>query len=171
METIRCVSLNANGLQKATKRRAVFSWLRKGKYDVCLMQETHCTDKLEQIWQAEWGAKIHFSNGQSNARGVAVMMARDSQFTVQEVKKDNDGRVIILKLARGTEVFVVANIYAPTQDHPEAQVKLTDWVEEKIAELNPSNILLGGDFNLSLNPKLDKNSDHSTLPSPVSPSG
>lgn len=171
METIGCVSLNINGLQQATKRRAVFSWLRKGKYDVCLIQETHCTSTMDMMWEAEWGAKMFFSNGLSNAKGVAILMARDSPFTVKEIRQDGDGRSILLKLERGKESFVLGNVYAPTQDHPDAQVELMDWLEEQISEMGPANILLGGDFNVWVNPDMNKNGSRAPATRLSTPSG
>lgn len=131
---------------------------------MCLFQETHCTSNLETVWQAEWGAKMNFSNGQSNARGLAILMARDSPFIIQELCRDEEGRVILIKIERGSESFILGNIYTPTQDQPEAQMQLIDWVEVRISELGPANILLGGDLNICLDPDLERNGRHNSLP-------
>lgn len=84
-------SLNANGLQLSSKRRAIFKIARDARPDVAFLQETHCADKLEKIWAAEWGGDVYFSNGRTNARGVATLIKRGSDITVLDSFKDDAG--------------------------------------------------------------------------------
>lgn len=157
MASLRCVSLNVNGLQAKPKRQAIFDLLRKGQYDIALLQETHCTNKIESIWKAEWGGDIIFSNGLSNSRGVAVLLKRGFDFTINHQEIDDQGRLIILQITKDQTSFTIANVYAPTQCQLEAQLSFIDSLEEKICRLHPQNVLLGGDFNLCSNPDLDRN--------------
>lgn len=55
------------------------------------------------------------------------------------------------------ESTVVANVYAPTQDHSAQQMELIDLLEDKIMSLESDHIVLGGDFNLCMDPDLDRN--------------
>lgn len=150
------LSLNTNGLHSKEKRRAILKTCREGGYDVCFLQETHSTPSAEKIWQAEWGGPILFAHGASNARGVLILLKRDLDFKILEQQSDEDGRYVIAKLAVHQMTFLAVNIYSPTQDHQLDQVRLIDKLEEKIVCMDTDNILLGGDFNLCLNPKLDK---------------
>lgn len=149
------MSLNANGLQSAAKRKAIYKLIRRGAFDVAFLQETHCVENLERIWRAEWGGETHFSNGRTNARGVATLIRRDSAIKVLEMIKDDEGRLLILL---NQEKFVLANVYAPTQDRPGEQAMLLDFLEEKISDLNSENIIKGGDLNLCFDHTLDKSS-------------
>lgn len=54
------------------------------------------------------------------------------------------------------ESLAVADIYAPTQDHPALQMSLIDLIEDRIVSMETDHILLGGDFNLCANPTMDK---------------
>lgn len=47
---------------------------------VILLQETHCTRELENLWQAEWGGKVFYSHGTSSARGVATLVKKKYSF-------------------------------------------------------------------------------------------
>ena len=42
-------SLNARGLNQARKRRQLFRWLHKYKFDVIFLQETYSTQNVDAI--------------------------------------------------------------------------------------------------------------------------
>lgn len=109
------------------------------------------------MWKAEWGGDIIFSNGLSNSRGVAVLLKRGFDFTINHKVVDDQGRLVILQIAKDQNSFTVANVYAPTQCQLEAQLSFIDSLEDKICKLHPQNVLLGGDFNLCSDPDLDRN--------------
>lgn len=129
MASLKCVSLNVNGLQAKPKRQAIFQLLRKGSYDLIFLQETHCTSDLETVWRSEWGGDIIFSNGLSNSRGVAVLLQKGSVLSIDHQETDDQGRSIILQVSRDQISFTVANIYAPTQCQVEAQLSFIDTLE------------------------------------------
>lgn len=97
-----------------------------------------------------------YSHGESNARGVAILAKRESDFNITHLASDNEGRYLVIKITRGDEAYILANIYAPTQDSPVDQINLIDSLEEDILHSGESNVLLGGDFNLGLDPTLDR---------------
>ena len=41
-------SINVNGLRNEKKRQNVFIWLKSKKYDINLLQETHCENSDEE---------------------------------------------------------------------------------------------------------------------------
>lgn len=155
---IKVVSLNANGLQSQVKRRAIFKNFRDNGYDLCLLQETHSTPGIEKIWQSEWGGQIMYSHGESNARGVAILAKRGCEFVITRQAADEEGRCLVAKFTKDNESYIVANVYAPTQDFPAQQATLIDYLEDLILESGEYNILVGGDLNLCLNPSLDRSS-------------
>lgn len=157
MAPLKCGSLNVNGLQAKPKRQAIFDRLRKEAYDVTFVQETHCTGSIESIWRAEWGGDIIFSNGLSNSRGVAVLLRRGLDFKIVHSQTDDQGRYIILQIAKDQLTYTLANVYAPTQGQQEAQISFIDALEEDICKLHPQNIIIGGDFNLCSDPTMDRN--------------
>jgi exonuclease III len=42
--------------------------------DVCLLQETHSTDRDEATWRNEWGGDILYSHGGHDSRGVMIII-------------------------------------------------------------------------------------------------
>ena len=85
------------GLGDETKRRGVFEYCRK-RADLILLQETHCTKNQENRWCTEWGGKIIFSNGESNARGVAMLINKGIDMKILKTVRDDDGRLLICEI-------------------------------------------------------------------------
>lgn len=156
MSSIRGISLNVNGIQHQPKRRAIFSMLRDGGYDFAFLQEAHSTAGVEHLWRAEWGGPAYYSNGRSNARGVMTLLPRASEIKVVKQVKDEEGRLLILHIEKEGVSYTLANVYAPTQEQLQEQIDLIDSLEQKVSNLNSQNIILGGDFNLCMDPNLDK---------------
>ena len=50
---LKCLSLNARGLNKSIKRRSIFRWLHKQNKDVILLQETYSSKETAKIWETE----------------------------------------------------------------------------------------------------------------------
>ena len=65
-----------------------------------MLQETHCTAENEQKWRSEWGNNMYFSNGASNARGVAIIITENYEYKKLKVEKDTEGRFLILEIER-----------------------------------------------------------------------
>ena len=69
---LKIVSCNMCGLGDKMKRGKIFMYCKDKRFDIVLIQETHSIAKTNKFWRSEWGGEINFSNGESNARGVAI---------------------------------------------------------------------------------------------------
>ena len=116
---LKLVSLNVRGLSNFRKRRAIFTWCRKQKADLIFLQETHSTKENEYKWKKEWGSKIIFSHGSSNARGVAVLIKRGLDIVVEQELLNSNGRLIVLKSLIKDKRYLLANIYGPNKNAEE----------------------------------------------------
>lgn len=143
------MTFNVNGLGDAKKRRRIFHKIHESKIDFVFLQETHSTINDEPYWQAEWGAKIFFSHGTSKARGVALLTSKKVKFVLNEVQKDEEGRMLNVALQIEHNDFVLSSLYAPNADSPE-------FFHRSFANVSAMQgyKILGGDFNTVLN--LDK---------------
>ena len=157
---IQIYSLNCNGLNDDLKRRAVFDKLKNKGQGIFLLQETHCTTEKEQKWRTEWGNNMFFSNGTSNARGVATLITNNYDFKLLKVEKDIDGRFLIIDVERNGTMYTIGNLYAPTRNFEKDQQRCFGNFITQLQNMQNINTILGGDFNLYLNPRLDK-LDHS----------
>ena len=151
------LSLNVRGLSNRKKRRVIFTWCRKKRSDMILLQETHSSRDKEQFWKNEWGGNIVFSHGKSNARGVAILFRNDLDYEILNTVIDNNGRFILITVKIQDVVYKIGNVYGPNNEG-----KAIDFYKN-ISQLlvnedvnMDDNIMLGGDFNCVLNPLLDK---------------
>lgn len=136
--------MNVNGLNKPTKRRAIFDRLRKAKADVYCPQETHSSPDTEKIWGQEWGAPAYFCNGNKSSRGVAILVSRDLKFSIGNSKMDERGRILCLDMVVNEVTYTIASVYAPTQDKGKEQLAFLDSLGEILVSSDATNIIVGG---------------------------
>ena len=153
MDKFKIVSLNVRGINNNMKRRKIFTFLKRSNADVCFLQETFsCKDK-ESIWTSEWGSKCIFAHGQSNSCGVAIMFKRKP--VIEEIVRDLEGRKLHVKIKINEHTYGLSNIYAPNHDNP----SFFEDTFNEIHNLNCTHNVVGGDFNVIQDPKLDRNVD------------
>ena len=145
-------SLNVRGLGNNLKRKAIFKYFRDHQLDVILIQEAHCTRKTIKLWECEWGAsKWIASSGCSNARGCAILL-NNKQVKVVKTFTDHEGRYVIANIEIDEAKYTICNVYAPNEDSPNFFKGMIKVIEKHATE----NIVIGGDFNLTMNPAVDR---------------
>ena len=152
MDKINIVSLNVRGLNNGLKRRRVFRFLKMYKADMCLLQETYCSKDQERIWASEWGNRCIFSNGSNKSCGVAILCSKKCALSVNEINRDINGRELIVNCNFNGLDYVIANLYAPNEDKEEFFMNVFD----KIKKMSYVHAVVGGDFNVVRNDKLDR---------------
>ena len=151
-------SFNCRGLRDSKKRNTVFNWLQTKHSGLTLLQETHSIQTDEKIWENESVGQIFFSHGTCQSRGVAILIPHylQEKVKIKNMRKDDEGRIIILECQiEGSEIILV-NIYAPTKDQQAAQVQFLNNLTALLQEFIGKNLIIAGDFNTYLNCKLDK---------------
>ena len=92
-------------------------------------------------------------------------MKRSLNYKMDQIVVDIEGCYLILKLENDNFEIVIGNVYAPTQDKESDQLIVLSNFIEQLSEFGDLPLFLGGDFNLALNPNVDKRtpckSDHS----------
>ena len=165
VSTLKLNTFNCRGLGNVSKRRAIFKWLKQNHRGIVLLQETHCSERNEKDWGKEWGGKIYFSHGNTGSRGVAILFPPTFEAEIHAIKKDLEGRILILNMTTEFGPIVIANIYCPTKDYPDEQIRVLNNLNEMITEYQQNNVVIGGDFNICQNPTMDKiggNHNHSS---------
>ena len=149
---LNIISFNVRGLRDKIKRKKVFQFYNSKRCDVLCLQETHSVKEDEEEWALEWGGRILFSHGDSNARGVAILFQRGFSGRISEVSCDKDGRFVKCNIYK-EEVYVeLGCIYGPNRSKP-------CFYEEKIRMMHNSceNVILVGDYNVVLDIEKDCN--------------
>ena len=139
------------GLNERLKRRDVFHWLKHKKSSIFFLQETHCSENVENIWRSEWGYEAFFSNFESNSAGVAILFKNDIEIKLHEILKDNSGRFLILDMTINDQRMTLVNIYGYNIDKPD----FFHSVLNQMKNLENEIVVMGGDWNVVRDHDLD----------------
>ena len=142
----KTISFNVRGLNNRKKRRSIFKWIKQKRLDICFLQETFCTTRVENIWKNEWGGQIILSNGSNHARGVAILIKPGFDAQIMKVTKDDIGRMLLVDMKIQDTTFQLMNIYAPNSELN--QLHFYNYIKNTLKNtVKPeNNILIGGDF-------------------------
>ena len=163
---LNTITFNVQGLRGDVKRRTLFRYFHNHcKNSIIFLQETHCSPNIEKTWRNEWGADIKFCHYANNSRGLCILFPNNLDYSVENDIVDKEGRFLILSVKIGDKRFVLANVYAPTKNHETDQCEFLDTFRSKMVDFIGENILIGGDFNMTLNPNIDKSGGREEGPS------
>ncbi len=148
LENLHFMSWNSNGT--TTKIKKVKREIEKQECHVVFLQETRSGGALETL--EEW--KPFYTPHKSQHKGVAILIRKDIfDDSCCTIERDVDGCFIVVKCTLKEQLFTLVSVYNTKAD-PRPLMKLRNVVE-KYAE---GILLIGGDFNIALNPYLDRNS-------------
>ncbi len=167
MNVMNIVSLNVRGL-RGEKRHAIFRWLNEKKYDICLLQETYCTDNFISKFKRGWSGEIvHSTTNSAHSRGVCIMFKKDLNYNIIDVHKCENGRLLIVNVEINDDTYSFINVYSPNESAQRSEffAKVQCWIDKYV--INKGNIVLGGDFNCAVD-KIDRRNTSVTLDRSVS---
>ena len=141
---LQITTANVRGLNDSNKRREMFTFFKKSKYDIICIQETHSDKNSQFIWEAQWGGKILFSHGETDARGVAIFFSPNLNVKICKSVLDENGRIVAADISVNDQKFLICNIYAPNEDKPNFFLE----VFETVQKLQHADRIIAGDFNL-----------------------
>ena len=152
MAGINIATYNVRGLVNNKKRREIFYFLHREPFDVIFLQETHSSKNTINRWRTEWRADIYASHGTTNSKGVEILIKKNAGIKVLSQKSDKNWLFIILKCKISNNVYLLVNVYGPNMDNPIFFSNFTEVIDEMGVDLK----IIAGDFNLVLNPSVDK---------------
>ena len=146
---LKCLSVNIRCLNKSLKRRTVFRWLHHQHCPFVFLQETYSSKECENIWQAEWGGEVFFSQGTKHSKGTMILINPKTKFKVEKTICDKNGRYVILDLLLADiYAIVLVNIYASNDANQ--QISFLKEIQQQLQEFPEEIIVIGGDFNCTL---------------------
>ena len=107
------ITLNINGLNAPTKRQRLAEWIQKQDPYICCLQETHLKTGDTYTLKVKGWEKIFCANRDQKKAGVAILISDKIDFKIKTVKRDKEGRYIMIKGSIQEEDITVINIYAP----------------------------------------------------------
>jgi exonuclease III len=162
-------AFNCNGIGTKEKRSKVLKWLKNRFKGIIMLQETHSSKHSPNKWERQIGRqyKGYYSHGTSSSGGVMTIMPKKLVEYIDKDLSDDEGRRLTIKMTINNVKYAIINIYAPTQGHYSEQVKFYKNLSSHIEQLHDYYIIIGGDFNAVMNPKMDRYNVRDTKPSKI----
>ena len=91
-------------------------------------------------------SKIHWASNEKKKAGVAIFISDKAKAKIDLVKRDKEGKYILIKGSINNEEIAILNMYAPNG-------KASQFLKEKLVELKEeidNKTILVGDLNLPL---------------------
>lgn len=155
----RCLTLNVKCINYYIKRKRIINYLKQHRIDIAFLQETHLTDK-EHVKLIQGGYnQVFYSSFTSRARGVAILISKKIPLQLTSTLKDKGGRYVIIQGSIYSQSITLVNIYAPNYDDPQFFHNIFFNLSS-----SPCETFIGGDFNLALDPILDRSSSNQITP-------
>ena len=156
---MKVLSLNVHGLRKRSKRLSAFRLFKKLGCDIVALQESYVTDELIEQWTREWGGRIHATPGTNHSKGNVLLLSKHFVGEHVEFTEQND-RIQTLSFKLDGENYQIVNCYGPCEQNLKKAFlhELERYVEG--INVDGTNVIMLGDFNLTLNKNLDVIAGH-----------
>lgn len=155
------ISWNCNGVNNPVKRSKILHHLQHLGAHIVYLQETHLKIHDHLLLRRRWVGQVFHSKFQGKARGAAILIHRSVPFVCSDVIADPNGRFVIVTGKISNFPVILANVYAPNWDND----NFFRHLFSVLPDTSSQHLILGGDFNCWINPKLDRSSVRHNTPS------
>uniref|UniRef100_A0A8C5MCG1 Reverse transcriptase domain-containing protein n=1 Tax=Leptobrachium leishanense TaxID=445787 RepID=A0A8C5MCG1_9ANUR len=155
------VSINANGLNSPEKRSHAMRDFRSQRALVVYIQETHFQEgRAPSLTNSHYPVGFFSHNTEARSKGTAILFHKRIPFQLLDSVTDAGGRFIFVKGRIMNQTYTFANCYAPNK----AQHKFLSTTLRALRDFAEGLVVLGGDFNLPLEPYWDTSAGRSSIP-------
>ena len=148
---ITVLSLNVKGLRSKYKRKSLFSYLKRTKYDVICLQETYVTDTVIATWEKEWNGTLFFSAHTSHSCGQVILLRKGLNASAELLIQTQ--RILAISLQTDFKKIAIVNLYFPNA--LKEKLNFFDKVKNTLNKINCESSIVCGDFNTVLNNEKD----------------
>ena len=151
--SLKLATFNVNGTGKYEKQKDIFDFLRKKKFDLVMLQETHWKTESENYIRTLWGYNCIVCGTSTSKNGVAILFNNSFKYTIHNVIRDNEnGCFIIMDITIFEKRYTIVNVYGPSdKDNP----NFFESLFGQIGNNNNEQVIIAGDWNVILNPSVD----------------
>ncbi|XP_048058480.1 uncharacterized protein LOC125275519 [Megalobrama amblycephala] len=157
-QTIHFVTWNVNGLKR--KKDEKFQKLQNA--DVVFFQETHIGVGDENIIEGlknEWHV---FYTTFTSQKGTAILVRKRLDFECISDEKDNCGAYVVLRCKLEGQLYTLVSVYNHEKD-----TKTLEQLSRYLQSMTTGLLVIGGDFNMVLNPFIDKDNSKVVKDRPI----
>ena len=157
MDKYKIISLNVNGMRRNTKRKNIFSLIRKQKVDIACLQETHITDDTYELWKKEWGSDFIYHKGSPKSLGQIILIGKnicqDDDILKCTTIISKDDRTIAVNIKTEIGQICVVNCYAPNDNA--SKIIYHGKINNLVKNIDADYKCVLGDFNTVIDNNFD----------------
>ncbi|CAH2330160.1 Hypothetical predicted protein, partial [Pelobates cultripes] len=113
---MKIITINARGLNTPHKRRLLAAEAQHTRADIVCIQETHFKhNRVPALATKDYPIQYH-STYSTKARGVTILIHKLLSFDLLQLKKDTQGRYLIIQCTINDAIYTIAGIYSPNQN-------------------------------------------------------
>lgn len=164
MADYTAVSWNINGGNGPIKRAKCLDLLHRKKIQIAFIQETHLKPVDVHRFQNKHFKVLASSCVTNKTKGVLILVNRKLSLTLHNTGGDSEGRFCYAYLTLNNNKFCFASLYGPN----DFDQTFFDYAKLELLQFGDTKLVLGGDFNLTVDPTLDKSHQSPQLRIPPS---
>ncbi|CAH2278107.1 Hypothetical predicted protein [Pelobates cultripes] len=160
-DPMKIITQNCRGLNLPERRTNLLRDLQRERVAVALLQETHFREGAAPALKNKQYPTNYFSNHPTVKKaGVAILIAARLQFQEQDHLIDHNGRYAFVKGNIAGRCYTFATIYVPNNN----QSRFLKNTLKALTDFTEGTLVTGGDFNVTLDPKVDSSTGYSSIP-------
>jgi len=121
------------------------------------LQETHSDLDNEVEWKMWWEGQIFLSHGSNLSGGVAILFSKKLNMSNVYSYEIDKGRSLIVQVELMGFSFLFMNVYSP--NNGAERVEFFKKMSSEFKKIDNACLVLGGDWNCTLDFTLDRNSE------------
>ncbi len=148
-------TLNTGGCSEELKNLSVRTYvdLTLHNPEIVLLQETYNLTEHSSCWE-HWPYRVLCAQGDVRGTGVAILLKKSCDFNILATCTIFKNYILYLKIELDSIIYHVYNFLIPQKDR-----LALDCIDSFLAHCKDHNdgfVVLGGDFNCTANPALDR---------------
>ena len=142
---LHLLTINAQGLRDIEKQNRFYTYIKQQKASIIFIQETHLTQEIENKFNndSKWQS-IH-CHGSSQSRGVSILIDKKINAEVINIKREADGRALIVNIKINEFNYCLINVYAPNDKN--LRNKFLKKLSKLVNDFSDGFHIFGGDWN------------------------
>lgn len=124
-----------------------------------LQEINYNTHHMPRLTDSVFTRTFHATNDHARSKGVSILISKDAPFELTEQLTDPDGRFVFLKGTYGGAHLTLANAYFPNKSY----LTFCKHIVKQLQGFTSGCLILGGDFNIPLNPLADTSTSKTSI--------
>ena len=161
MDRLRLMTLNVNGIRAYDKRKRIVSRfiysITAPSPDIFFLQETHSDKNIEKEWARDFKYRLYFNHDSASAGGLLIGIRKGIDCQIK--KKVLLPFAMIMHCSIAGADYLLINVYLhPSKGYLgncESVINTLQELYVVYSQFNVPRLIMGGDFNMVLDGKLD----------------